>query len=200
MKLTALAAALVLLAGCAAAPAQVVTVTAAAPSASESPNPDIITPTPTPRVTSERGHAVKRVGDQAVLVDGNGEVAARFTVTKIEPGFKCTGEGAERPANGQFVGVWMDVTTTGVVDVDSDDPGVVPYFNTADWQVVGGDGVTENDSVGNGLGCARDRDALPAQLGAGEHVKGVVVLDVAARHGRLVLVQDFAGVGWEWEF
>lgn len=189
-KLSCAAVALVLFTGCT-APA----------SASSSPSvPAATTPAPSGPATSERGNPIKRVGEQAVLLDGRGEVAARFTVTKIEPGFECTGEGAERPANGQFVGVWMDVTTTGVVDVDSDDPGVVPYFNTADWQVVGGDGVTENDSVGNGLGCARDRDALPAQLGAGEHVKGVVVLDVAARHGRLVLVQDFAGVGWEWEF
>lgn len=187
------AVALLLLAGC----------TAPAPDPSQSPAVAAVatpSPSPSPVATSERGNPIKQVGEQAVLVDGHGEVAARFTVTRIEAGFRCTGEGAERPANGQFVAVWMDVATTAVVDVDSADPGVVPYFNTADWQVIGPDGVTENDSVGHSIGCARDRDALPAQLGSGEHAKGVVVLDVAARHGRLVLVQDFAGVGWEWGF
>lgn len=198
MKLTALAAALLLLAGCTAAPVQVVTVTAVP--ASETPDPNVITPTPTPRVTSERGHAVKKVGDQAVLMDGRGEVAARFTVTKIQPGFKCTAGYAEKSANGQYVAIWMDVTTTKAVDFESDDAGVVPYFNTVDWQVIGPDGTTENDSAGNGSSCARDADALPVQLGPSKHVKGVVVVDTKYKHGHLALVQDLAETGWEWDF
>lgn len=198
-RFLAFAVSLLLLAGCSSGPAQVVTVTAAP--ASESPDPNVITtPTPTPPVTSERGHAVKKVGDQAVLLDGHGEVAARFTVTKIQPGFKCTADYAEKPANGQYVGIWMDVTTTKAVDFGSDDAAVVPYFNTVDWQVIGPDGTTENDSQGNALGCARDADALPAQLGPGKHVKGVVVVDTKYKHGHLALVQDFAETGWEWDF
>lgn len=204
MKLLSVAVAHLLvlaMSACSATPAPVVTVTAA-PQASATADPNVITPTPSPTPTmtrSERGNAIKKIGDEAVLIDGYGEVAVRFKVTKIQPNFKCTSEFADKSANGQYVGIWMDITTTKAVDMDSDDADVVPYFNPGDWQVIGPDGVTENDSYGNGYSCPRDSDSLPSQLGSNKHVKGVVVVDTKLKSGHLALVQDFLDSGWEWE-
>lgn len=203
MKLPSVAVALLVLAtsACSATPTQVVTVTAAPP-ASATADPNVITPTPAPTPTtprSERGNAIKKIGDEAVLLDGYGEVAARFKVTKIQPGFKCNSGYSEKSANGQYVGIWMDITTTKAVDMDTNDADVVPYFNPDAWEVIGPDGVTENDSSGNGFSCPRDSDSLPSQLGGNKHVKGVVVVDTKFKRGHLVMMQDYLDSGWEWE-
>ena len=208
MKPLALIACAVLLAGCSSPAPAVVTVTApAATTSAPSATPTTATPSPIPTTdapttpeTSERGNIPKDLGDEAVLVDGNGDEAARFKVTKIETGYQCTSDIADKSANGQFVAIWMDVRTTKAIDFDSDDSGVVPYFNTVDWEVVDKSGETENDSEGNGPYCARDADALPVQIEKAMHVKGVVVLDTAVKHGHLVFIQDYMDSGWEWDF
>lgn len=192
----------VLLTGCSGpAPAPVITVTVAATSVSETPDENVITPsaTPTPD-TNERGNLPKKVGDQAVIVDGNGNEAVRLTVTKIQTHFKCTSSGAEKSKHGQFVAIWMDVQTTKAVDFNSDDSAVVPYFNTDDWQVIGLDGTTENDSDGNSDYCAKDSETLPTQIEGAKHYKGVVVVDTKYKHGHLALIQDYSDSGWEWDF
>lgn len=204
-KLIPTLAAVVLLAGCTASPAAPASAPATTPPVVASPSPtdpDTVEPSPTPTApeTSERGNIPKKVGEEAGLYDGNGELAVRFTVTKIEPGFKCNSGYADPPANGHFVGIWMEIQTTKAVGFDSDDSNVVPYFNPGDWQVIGRDGTTENDSEGNGYACPKDSIDLPSQLGPGKKVKGVVVLDTKYKHGHLALIQDFAETGWEWDF
>jgi hypothetical protein len=81
-------------------------------------------------------------------------------VTKIQSGFKCTSSDAEKSEHGQFVAIWMDITTTKAVNFDSDDANDVSYFNTDDWQVIGPDGTTENDSDGNSDYCAKESETL----------------------------------------
>jgi hypothetical protein len=157
-------------------------------------------PTNSEPETSERGNIVKAIGETAQLVDGNGDLAVTFKVTKIERSFKCNSGYSERSKNGHYVGIWMTIQTTKAVDFDSDDSNVVPYFNPGDWQVVGPDGTTENDSEGNGYSCAKDSQSLPSQLGPGKKVSGVVVLDTTYTKGHLVMIQDFMDSGWEWVY
>lgn len=193
----AVAAVALLVAGCS-APAPT---PAATPSASPSASPsESSTPTPTEPAQSERGHTIKKVGEGAKLIDGNGELAVAFTVTKIQRNFKCNSGYSDKAKNGHYVAIWMKIQTTKAVDGDSSDSAVVPYFNPGDWEVIGPDGTTENDSEGNGYSCAKDSISLPSQLGPSKKVSGVVVLDTKFTKGHLALVQDFAETGWEWEF
>lgn len=189
--------------GCAAVPAPVATVTSTTTAvASAAPSdPDTVEPTPdsTPS-TNVRGNIPKLLGEEAQLVDGNGNLAVTFKVTKIEAGFKCNSGYADRSENGHYVAVWMEISTTKAVDFDSSDANVVPYFNPGDWHVIAPDGTTENDSSGNGYSCARDSVSLPSQLGPGKKVKGVVVLDTKYKRGHLALIQDYMDSGWEWKF
>lgn len=129
--------------GCAAVPAPVATVastTTAVASAAPS-DPDTVEPTSdsTPS-TNERGNIPKLLGEEAQLVDGNGNLAVTFKVTKIEAGFKCNSGYADRSENGHYVAVWMEISTTKAVDFDSSDANVVPYFNPGDWHVIEGQG------------------------------------------------------------
>lgn len=204
-KLAPIVLSIALLAGCSAAPAQVITVTASAPASAPSPTPtdsDTVEPepTPTPPATNERGNIPKKLGEWAELRDGNEDLAVKFRVTKIEPGFKCNSGYSDRSANGHYVGVWMEVQTTKAVDFESDDSAIVPYFNTDDLVVISRDGTSENDSEGNGYSCAKDSISLPTQLGPGKKVKGVVVLDTKYKHGFVAMIQDYMESGWEWEF
>ncbi|MFT3968740.1 MAG: hypothetical protein QM695_00290 [Micropruina sp.] len=183
---------------------------APSPAATPSPSPSQSTPsaqgtpsaTPTPTATepevSERGHIVKEIGEWAGMRDGNGDVAARFRVTKIDPNFRCTSGYSEKPQNGHYVGVWMEIKTTAAIDFGGGD-GAAPYFNTTDWEATNSAGVTENDAEGNGYSCARESDALPSQLGPRKSAKGVVVLDIKTEKGYLALVQDYMDYGWEWK-
>ncbi len=174
----------------------------AAPTAISTPtaSPSEPTPTATEPAQSERGHTIKKVGEGAKLIDGNGELAVAFTVTKIQRNFKCNSGYSDKAKNGHYVAIWMKIQTTKAVDGDSSDSAVVPYFNPGDWEVIGPDGTTENDSEGNGYSCAKDSISLPSQLGPSKKVSGVVVLDTKFTKGHLALVQDFAETGWEWEF
>ena len=82
MKYPAVAAiaAATLLAGCS-APAS--PPPSAAPTVTSTPtaSPSEPTPTATEPAQSERGHTIKKVGEGAKLIDGNGELAVAFTVT-----------------------------------------------------------------------------------------------------------------------
>jgi hypothetical protein len=199
-----LIAAAILLTGCSGTATPVITVTAAVPTAtSETPDPNVISPSPSDSAspeTNERGNIPKRVGDQALIITADGREAVRFTVTKIQPGFKCNSDYPDKSKNGQYVAIWMDITTTKAVKFDSDNDNDVSYFNTDDWQVIGPDGTTENDSSGNGYSCAKDSEALPTQIEGAKHVKGVVVVDTKYKHGHLALIQDYSDSGWEWDF
>lgn len=169
-----------------------------------SPSASSASPTPsassTEPETSERGNTVKALGETAKLIDGNGDLAVTFTVTKIDRNFKCNSGYADKSENGHYIGVWMKIQTTQAVDFNSDDYNVVPYFNPDAWQVVGPDGTTENDSAGNGYSCAKDSEALPPEVGPGKKVSGVVVLDTKYKNGYLVMMQDYMDTGWEWKF
>ena len=154
-------------------------------------------PTPTAAATSsptlnDRGAIVKKIGEMAGLKLESNEWTVQFKVTMIEAGYKCPAKYAERSKNGNFIAIHMDVQTTRALGSDK--------FWTDQWKVIGPDGTTENDSNGNAWGCANEADSLPGMIGAGEHVKGIVVLDSRYTSGAVMLEQPGMDGGWEWGF
>lgn len=165
-------------------------------SATSSADPSLPTDTPT---LNERGNLHKEIGEEALLYDDFGDLAVKFKVTKIVPGLTCDSEYAEKSKHGWYVGIWMEIQTSDVVDMDAADASI-PYFTTDSWKVIGPDGFTENDTEGNAKLCADDSTTLVTQLEGQQKVRGLVVLDTKYRSGHLVLVQDYLDGGWEWDF
>ncbi len=161
--------------------------------ASETPKP--AKPTPT---LNDRGNAIKKVGEWAYLQDQDGKTVVKLAVTKVEVDPKCTAEFAEKPKNGHYIALTLDVQTTkdlASADIPSFDAG--PYT----WKVISPEGTTENESQGNGYTCMPEKANLTGPLGPGQHAKGLVVLDSAHKSGGLVLVVDpVTNSGWEWGF
>lgn len=196
MRVTPAVALLVLLAGCAATPAPVATVTATTTTtATAIADPAEPSPTATPTPTTDpEGRVLKKVGDLASVVGEDGVTYVKFRVNRIEKNFKCKGEWAEKSKNGHYVGIWMEFWTDKAVGGDD----VYAVF-TDEWQVVGSDGVTENDSSGNGSECGTESQSLPQLIEGAKHVKGVVVVDTKYDSGSLVFTWgDLAG--WKYDF
>lgn len=195
-----LAGVILLLAGCASP--QPAATGQATPVEPPSVSPAATTPAPaSPSETqagNERGNVVKKLGETAYLETADGATLAKFKITKIQVDPKCTGAAVDKPQNGHYIAVTMDIQTTAAL-AEADDPAfsVMPAF----WKVISPEGVTENDSDGNAYSCMAEKDLLPGRVGPGEHVKGIVVLDSAHTSGGLVLLFDlFESRGWEWGF
>lgn len=208
MKKSLAIVACVLLAGCSGtavapvAPTQTVSPVLPPPAATLSSTPVIgspapsPTPTPTSAATNDRGAIVKKVGEMAGMTTADGEWTAQFKVTKIETDFKCTAKYASKPKNGQFIAIHMDIQTTKALGGENGGK-----FWTDDWKVIGPDGTTENDSRGNSYGCVDRAEEVPAMIGPGEHVKGLVVVDTKYKSGSLFFTQiSLVEGGWEWGF
>lgn len=146
-----------------------------------------------------RGNLVKQLGQLAGTTSSKdaGVTLSQFTITGIEPGFKCTSKYADPPANGTFIAITMDIQTAPELAQDD-----YPYFDVSanDFKVISPDGTRENDSVGKGYMCLNESEALPDQIGPGEHVTGKLVLDSANTNGSIVFSPFNISTGWEWGF
>lgn len=186
--------ALLLLVGCSTPAAPVATVTATT-TATAIADPAEPSPTATPTSSKDaEGRVLKKVGELGAVVGEDGVTYMKFRVNRIDANFKCTYSDPDKAKNGHFVGVWMEFWTDKAVGGDD-----VSSVETDAWQVIGPDGLTENDSDGNSDFCARERDALPYSLEGAKHVKGVVVLDTKYKSGSLVFSFDGAA-GWKYNF
>ncbi len=154
---------------------------------------------PTPKASlNDRGNVVKKVGELAYLSDEDGNTVAKITLKKIQVDPKCTGEFIEKPKNGHFIALTLDVQTTKEL---ANGPVSNIVVDQIAWKVISPDGTTENDTIGNGTSCMAEKDSAPGTVGPGEHVKGLVVLDSANTSGGLVLQSNlYTGTGWEWGF
>ncbi len=186
----------VLIAGCSPAPTPVATITATTTTtATAIADPAEPSPTATPTPTTDpEGRVLKKVGDLAAAVSEDGVTVVKFRVNRIEKNFKCRGEWAEKSKNGHYVGIWMEFWTDKSVGGD-DAYTVDPWA----WSVIGPNGITENDSQGNGSDCPRDSDGLPSFIDGAKHLKGVVVVDTKHSSGSLVYVYGDLP-GWKYEF
>lgn len=148
-------------------------------------------------VDDERGTLVKKVGQWAAL-GGDDEVIAAFRVTEIEPDLRCTGEEAQDPVNGRFVGLRFEVEASPSLG----ESGSMATFNLHPEQftAVLPDGATQGRLLGEARACL-PRDAyLPDAVTAGSRETGMLVLDVPEDTEAVVLEgRPFGSVGgWEW--
>lgn len=145
--------------------------------------------------TNDRGNIVKKVGEKAGLKNAQGKQTVELTVTKITPGFKCTGEYASPPENGNFIAI--DVTMVTSKDFQVSDL----LVNSHSWKVIGPDGTTENSSAsGASFSCIPENKAIPMTIGPGQSIKGTVILDSQYKSGAVMLPVGFSTGGWEWPF
>jgi hypothetical protein len=150
-------------------------------------------------VTSSRGNLVKEIGQLAGISGRDGDPVVDFRVTDIVVDLECTAEWAEAPANGHYVGLKFEVTTTPDL-VDE----VMPEFwiSSHDFSVWDDDGKRVNDAVGNAYSCLDDADSVPDSIGPDESVDGWIVLDVPQTSGAIGYswVGIDGGGGWEWSY
>ncbi|RZS37114.1 hypothetical protein EV193_106352 [Herbihabitans rhizosphaerae] len=154
------------------------------------------TTTPSRPNSNQRGNVPKRVGEQDSLSDRQGNVAATFTLTKIEKDARCTNRYASKPENGHFVVLTFEVNTSQQYSKQ-----VTPsVLSSYEMSVLGPDGVTEtNVHTAPTYGCRTGRTA-PYDLAPASKYVFEVVLDVKNTTGilqyRPILMRGEGG--WEW--
>jgi hypothetical protein len=159
----------------------------------ETPAPAAPEPSPVTEASASaawpEGAVAKRPGDVASL-QRDGATVATFSVVSIAADPPCTRSDAADPANGHFIELELEVSTTGSLGA--------PFDITAPaWTFVSADGERTADVVGESATCMGAVSLLPADIGAGERRRGTVVLDVPATTGSLVL--DLGG-GTAWGY
>lgn len=167
---------------------------AAAPSASPSPsNAGFDEP-----VKSIRGNIVKEVGQLAGMTasDGSDTVIATFVVTQIQLDPPCTSSFASPSANGHYIGMSINAETTAAL---ADETFPTISFSEFGWQAFDTNGKRLNDPIGNAYSCLDSSQQMPPDIGPGQSVSGMIVLDVAAESGVLALLMG-ANAGWEWNY
>ena len=157
---------------------------------------------PKPTFTARQGYIAKALGQEGGIAsyDGSDTLVMKFVVDKIQPDFHCTAGQPERPENGHFIGIHVNVRVLPNF-VPGKDEGFEGVSN--DWRVVGPDDTADNDtSTAATYSCLAGTDALPSQNDTpGTKSSGWVVVDSKYTHGALLL--NFAGpvdTGWEYHF
>lgn len=147
---------------------------------------------------SQRGNLVKAMGEEAALLDPNGEPMVTFTVHSITEG-TCTEPFAEPPENGQYI--FLDVSLSTAPDL-LQDYGSAEFGLVGGWEVITPSGQTSNamlESFG-AFTCLPEAQQLPSWLGPGESARGTVVLDVPTPSGTLMFHDLIDSTGWEWKY
>lgn len=148
--------------------------------------------------TSARGNLIKDIGQLAGTSSlASDVVTSRFAVTDIVLDIECTSDFADKPENGHYLGVHLNIETTPEL-ADEDFPWI--SVSQYDWQAYDTDGKRLNDPTGNAWSCLDSGETLPSQIGPGQSVSGWIVLDVAASDGVVVLAMGGSPTGWEWSY
>lgn len=170
----------------------------AAPGETSSPNPNT-----DGAQRNDRGNLVKKVGEKAGVKDKEGGEAVTFTITNIDPDFKCTGRYPRKPQNGRFVALTVeasagknlkDVTTSGYLYLDS---GSGWSFQDKEGTIANGNAMT-----GPTLSCIEENDRLTSRIGPASKAKGLLILDMPKTEGLLIFQPSWGyrqQLGWEWE-
>ncbi|WP_157103277.1 hypothetical protein [Neomicrococcus aestuarii] len=147
---------------------------------------------------SDRGNLIKEIGQPAGMSATSGEQAVNFVVKKIDTKVKCNSGFSEKPENGRFVSLLIDVETTKAL-TEPDFPGAHFSLNAGNWTFISKEGTTFNGNLGTGaaFSCLKDSLTLPNQIGTAQKASGLVVLDVPSTEGTLIF-SHFADSGWEW--
>lgn len=120
-----------------------------------------------------------------------------FTVDSIAVDPGCNGPYPDAPAYGHFVVAAVTINVLTTVD------GMGLWFNSMDWQIIGPNGVRDNDNSSlEAYMCAADNEQFPiGPMGPGTYI-GLVVMDTPNTTGQLVWApSELGGVdGWSWAF
>ncbi len=203
-KVIAVAAALLVLTGCASddEPASSSESSAELPSkTTESPEP---TPEPDSPSKSPRGNFIKNVGEVGgscpVGVDPctKEQLWFSFTVDAIRPDLPCKAEYGPlpEPTNGHYIGVDVRAATTAEFPADA-----YLQINSDHFEVITPDGLTVSALGGNAYLCLPQSEWFTLDfLGPAQQYAGTVVLDSPVAHGTLVYKPSGSNLGWEWTF
>jgi len=174
---------------------------------SDSPSPVAVKSTPTKSATpsptevkesrSPRGNLLGEVGDTASILSLDEATLVDFTINSITVDPKCTAPRADKPENGHFVVLDVDVETQpGMEEVLYNEFAMNPYF----FKAIDKNGKTSNADLGTSASysCLKDGEVLPGEIGDAETASGKVVLDTDVESGTLVF--EFDDLGWEWEY
>ncbi|MFJ4171080.1 TM2 domain-containing protein [Paenarthrobacter sp. NPDC089714] len=150
--------------------------------------------------TNSRGNLEMALGDVGTLNDrgAKGAVQVKFIVNSIKP-VTCTRPYARAAENGKLLAVDISAETTPELA-----NAVIPRFDLSgyDFKFIGKDGKTFNGSLSGPAtySCLDDSETFPISgMGPGEKAEGVVIIDVPASSGTLILKPALSG-GFEYKF
>lgn len=146
---------------------------------------------------NERGNVPRQLGEPAGVrasgVPGAPPVLA-FTVEEIVVDPVCENE--DKPVNGRFVALDMEIVTTPDLD-----PRVPTSFTEEQFRFIGPDGAPFEPEDSNAAKCLDPKVYVPnMRFPPGVEYRGWLVLDVPAGSGSVVYTPDGATGGWEWQF
>lgn len=143
--------------------------------------------------TNAQGDVLKGLGQDAELLNGDGEVVATVTVHGTEVLTSCPGEFAVAPYAGSYV-----VADVSAAMTDAAAPDALLLVGPAMWRIVGPDGqVTADLETDAAWQCFQTEERLPNFVGPGEEVRGRLVLDSDVTTGQLIF-SPTGGKGWSW--
>ncbi len=194
-----LAAAALLLVGCASTPEPPPEAATVPPAATVLPTATEIAPAISPIAepvgeVSDRGNLIKSIGQNFGLLNEDGSTAADMYVTGITVDPVCTGDYTMPSENGHLVKVDMQIQTYPGL-------GYPVYPSAGSWKAVADNGTTFNGSLASGaaFSCLSNAELIAGEIGPGESVVGSVILDVPSPTGVLIY-QDSPGIAWEWVY
>lgn len=194
------------------APSAAPTVPVPDPDASTSATPDSESEEPVPEPAAgaeadsalptdlnDRGNLEENVGEESIFQGDSGEDYAAMKAEEIQTDFQCTGSGAQKSINGQFVAISFSVVAQPELAA-SGWPAL--YMSAREFKAWDADGEAVSDPVGNSAGCVDDADLLPSPVEPGDDLNGLIILDVPEGGGSAAFtVGGFEGsYGWEWEW
>ncbi len=196
-----------LLTGCAAdggtsSPTVTVTQTVtASPEAATSPAAEPAAPTTASAAEgsiSTRGALVKKPGELAGLTTPGGESLVEFTISDISTEVTCTEPDPTAPENGSLVALEAELEVFPGADDQYVDGEIL---NGGRFRFIGEDGETFSGDLSTlaTYSCIPIADLLKTDIGEGEKSSGVILLDVPAESGVLLLEEPMSGNKWEWE-
>lgn len=157
-------------------------------------------PTDAPSL-SPRGNVVKQIGEDAGIIDGNGERLVNFVVNSISTNVVCTEESVQPAENGLFVAVDVSVQTSPAM---AEPDALISTFDMSPsmFSAISPRGISSNADPGTfaSFTCLDDSALLPSSIGPGENAEGIVLLDLEYPSGVLVFEDFHTGGSWEWKY
>lgn len=143
--------------------------------------------------TNALGDVLKEPGQAGELVGSGGDVLFSITVSDVAFDDTCPSRdgdeiGSER---GTFVILQVEATLS-----DEDEEMFFPLLSDT-FSVVDGEGELIGMTTESSWLCQESEELLPAGVGAGQSVTGIVVLDSSSEQGEIRYAPD-GGAGWAW--